>query len=135
MPSHVWTGRKPLHRTWDDDVHAGEEFDATDAELRAFGDNIDEVVPPDDADDAGDERDAEDEPDGSDEEADDSTSDDEGDADESTEAFDAEEWFDDDYRDRAAAVEAGDVDDHLETIYDIETSETVIEAVDARLEG
>lgn len=54
------------------------------------------------------------------------------------ESFDVDEWLDRDYQDRAEAVAAGDVDDHLEEIEDEETSETVIEAIQGRrdeLEG
>lgn len=46
--------------------------------------------------------------------------------------FDADGWLADDYTDRAAAVEAGDVDDDLSTIREIETSDTVIESVEQR---
>jgi len=45
-----------------------------------------------------------------------------------------DEWLDQDYRTRAERVRDGDVDEHLETIREIETSETVKDAVDDRQE-
>jgi hypothetical protein len=41
-------------------------------------------------------------------------------------------WLDLDYQQRADDVREGRVDEHLEAIGDVETSDTVIEAVDAR---
>jgi len=53
----------------------------------------------------------------------------------SGDGFDAEAWLDQDYRDRADRVEAGDVDEHLGKIRNVETSDTVIDAIDERQEG
>lgn len=47
--------------------------------------------------------------------------------------FDAEAWLDQHYTDRADAVRAGEVDADLDKIADIETSETVRDAVAERL--
>jgi len=57
-----------------------------------------------------------------------------------SETFDEDTWFDDhdDYQDRVAAVEAGDVDTHLDVIKEAESSQNVIDAVEDRrdeLEG
>jgi len=49
-------------------------------------------------------------------------------------SFDADEWLERDYQDRADLVSSGNVDDHLETILEIETSETVKDAVNERQE-
>lgn len=49
-------------------------------------------------------------------------------------AFAVDEWLDQDYRERADRVTAGEVDEHLDTIADAETSQTVIDAVDDRRE-
>ena len=52
--------------------------------------------------------------------------------------FDAEAWLDQDYQTRAERVGDGDVDHTLDTITDVETSQTVLDAVDDRrdeLEG
>jgi hypothetical protein len=46
--------------------------------------------------------------------------------------FDIEAWLDIDYGDRTAKVEAGEVDDHLDTIAEAETSETVLDAIGVR---
>lgn len=46
--------------------------------------------------------------------------------------FDVEEWLDQGYQKRADAVRAGDVDDHLNTIEDAETSDTVTDAIEER---
>ena len=48
------------------------------------------------------------------------------------EAFDEEEWLDEDYTDRAEQVRAGEVDAHLETIDEIETSGNVRDAIGER---
>jgi len=40
--THIWRGTGTLTRVGDDDVAPGETFDATDAELRSFGDQIEE---------------------------------------------------------------------------------------------
>jgi len=111
MP-YVWTGHKPLRRNWADNVHEGEEFEPTEDELQAFGDHIAFVEPEDEDDGAGDT----------------------GGQAEDTDEFDAEEWLDQDYEDRLATVEAGEVDVHLETIVDVETSTNVEEAAEERLE-
>jgi hypothetical protein len=52
-------------------------------------------------------------------------------------AFDEGDWFDthDDYQARLETVESGDVDAHLETIIEIETSDTVAKAAEERLES
>jgi len=50
-------------------------------------------------------------------------------------AFDADEWLEQDYQTRAERVEAGEVDDHFGKILQVETSETVKDAVDARREA
>ncbi len=42
MP-YRWTGVKSLTRVGDDDVEPGEEFEPSEAELRSFGGNIEEV--------------------------------------------------------------------------------------------
>ncbi|WP_323192412.1 hypothetical protein [Halostella sp. PRR32] len=55
---------------------------------------------------------------------------DETDAD--AEAFDADEWLDQDYGTRADRVEAGDVDEHLDEIAEVETSDTVSDAIGVR---
>jgi hypothetical protein len=47
-------------------------------------------------------------------------------------SFDAGEWLERDYQDRADIVEAGAVDAHLATVLEIETSETVKDAVAER---
>lgn len=52
----------------------------------------------------------------------------------SREPFDAEAWLDQHYTARVDAVEAGDVDDHLGKIRHVETSQTVLDAIDDRLE-
>jgi hypothetical protein len=46
--------------------------------------------------------------------------------------FDVEEWLEADYDDRAARVEAGEVDEHLEAIAEAETSDTVLDAIGVR---
>jgi hypothetical protein len=46
--------------------------------------------------------------------------------------FDAGAWLDQDYQDRAARVREGAVDDHLDTIADAETSDTVRDAIGER---
>jgi len=54
------------------------------------------------------------------------------------EPFDVEAWLDQNYQTRADRVRDGDVDHILDTIVDIETSQTVLDAVDDRrdeLEG
>lgn len=57
------------------------------------------------------------------------------DADETeADAFDADAWLEQDYRTRADRVGAGDFDEHLATIREVETSATVMDAVDERLE-
>lgn len=54
--------------------------------------------------------------------------------DEHSDGFDTEEWLAQDYRDRAVAVENGEVDHVLDEVAAIETSETVAEAVEHRRE-
>ena len=49
--------------------------------------------------------------------------------------FDLEAFLDDDYQDRADAVEAGEVDDHLDALAEEETSQTVLDAIEARREA
>lgn len=49
--THRWTGVKSLSRVWDDDIEPGEEFEPTDAELRAFSGNIEELEEEEDAED------------------------------------------------------------------------------------
>ena len=52
--------------------------------------------------------------------------------------FDVESWLEQDYQTRADRVRDGDVDHILDTIADVETSQTVLDAVDDRrdeLEG
>ena len=46
--------------------------------------------------------------------------------------FDEDAWLDVDYQQREAAVRDGEVDDHLERVEEIETSDNVQEAVDER---
>jgi len=41
--SHVWRGTQALRRVHGDNVAPGETFEATEAELRAFGDVIESV--------------------------------------------------------------------------------------------
>jgi hypothetical protein len=54
---------------------------------------------------------------------------------ESAEAdFDADAWLDQDYTTREEAVLEGEVDEHLGKILEVETSETVKDAVDPRRE-
>jgi hypothetical protein len=48
------------------------------------------------------------------------------------EPFDVEAWLDQEYRTRTERVVDGDVDHILDTIADIETSQTVLDAVDDR---
>jgi hypothetical protein len=50
-------------------------------------------------------------------------------------SFDADEWLEREYQDRADLVATGDVDDHLKTVLEIETSKTVRNAVEARQEA
>ena len=47
-------------------------------------------------------------------------------------AFDEDAWLDQDYTDRAEQVRTGEVDAHLETIDDIETSGNVRDAIGER---
>jgi predicted nucleic acid-binding Zn-ribbon protein len=49
-----------------------------------------------------------------------------------SDAFDIEGWLDNDYGDRAETVEAGEVDAHLDTIAEHETSDTVLDAIGVR---
>lgn len=58
---------------------------------------------------------------------------DESDADDSA-GFDSEAWLDQNYQVREQAVLDGEVEDHLDDIEVVETSETVIQAVDERRE-
>jgi len=51
------------------------------------------------------------------------------------EAFEIETWLDQDYQTRADRVEDGDVDEHLDTIAEAETSQTVQNAIDDRRDG
>ncbi|WP_277540222.1 hypothetical protein [Haloarcula laminariae] len=56
----------------------------------------------------------------------------------SGDGFDADAWLDQDYQQRADRVREGGVDEHLDTIDDIETSDTVRDAIGERraeLEG
>lgn len=46
--------------------------------------------------------------------------------------FNRDEWLEQDYQTRADRVEAGEVDDHLDTIADVETSDTVTDAIGIR---
>jgi len=46
--------------------------------------------------------------------------------------FELEAWLDQDYRDRADRVRAGDVDEHLELLKKEETSNNVTDAIDER---
>lgn len=48
--------------------------------------------------------------------------------------WDETEWLDGDYQDRADLVRTGAVDAHLDAIEDVETSDTVLGAVEARRE-
>lgn len=48
--------------------------------------------------------------------------------------FSANGWLENDYEDRADAVLEGGLDDHLDEIEDVETSDTVIDAVEERRE-
>lgn len=48
--------------------------------------------------------------------------------------FDEEEWLEADYRTRAERVKSGEFDAHLDVIDDIETSQTVTNAVAERRE-
>jgi len=50
-------------------------------------------------------------------------------------SFDADEWLERHYQERADLVEAGAVDAHLETLLEVETSETVRDAVKIRQEA
>jgi len=50
-------------------------------------------------------------------------------------SFDADEWLERDYQERADLVKAGAVDAHLETLLEVETSETVKDAVETRQEA
>lgn len=52
---------------------------------------------------------------------------------ESWDGWNEEDWLDLDYQQRATDVREGRVDDHLHDIKEVETSETVIDAVDERL--
>ncbi|MFW6435002.1 MAG: hypothetical protein ACOCY1_01335 [Halovenus sp.] len=65
-----------------------------------------------------------------DSDSDEETSTDSDDAD--AEEFDVDEWLDDDYEDRADAVRAGEVDEHLDEIDEAETSGTVRDAIGER---
>ncbi len=62
------------------------------------------------------------------------TADDGGAGDDQQYQFDPDTWFDDHdgYTAREERVLSGDVDDHLETIAEIERSDNVLEAIDAR---
>ena len=79
-----------------------------------------------DAEDAGDDDSGDEAADAGDEAAD--AGDDAGEG----EPFDVEAWLDQDYRTRTERVGDGDVDHILDTIVDIETSQTVQDAVDDR---
>ena len=46
--------------------------------------------------------------------------------------FDAEVWLEQNYQTRAERVDDGDVDAHLAAVADVETSQTVLDAVDDR---
>lgn len=46
--------------------------------------------------------------------------------------FDADDWLEHDYEARASMVESGAMDDHLDAVLQAETSQTVIDAVEAR---
>lgn len=48
------------------------------------------------------------------------------------EEFDADAWLDRDYQERADAVAAGDVDEHLDAVADAESSDTVLDAIGER---
>ena len=50
----------------------------------------------------------------------------------SWENWNEEDWLDLGYQQRAEDVQAGLVDDHLDTIADVETSDTVVDAVENR---
>jgi len=111
MPPYIWDGPRPLTRKQAGEVvKPGEVFQPTDAELRNFGDRIDER----DAAPAADETETE------------------GAGDDV--AFDEDAWFDDHdgYEDRVNTVESGDVDAVLNEIEAVERSETVTEAVAQR---
>ncbi|WP_135852615.1 hypothetical protein [Halorussus salinus] len=48
------------------------------------------------------------------------------------EGFSESDWLANDYQDRAEAVTAGNLDDSLDAVEAVETSDTVLEAVDDR---
>lgn len=54
------------------------------------------------------------------------------DGDSADDGVDVEAWLEQDYQDRADRVRAGDVDAHLETIAEAETSDTVRDAIGER---
>lgn len=49
-------------------------------------------------------------------------------------SFNAEEWLEPDYEERLERVESGEHDDYLEEIVEAETSQTVADAAEERLE-
>ncbi|AAM88686.1 hypothetical protein PhiCh1p13 [Natrialba phage PhiCh1] len=81
--------------------------------------------------DSDEEAEAEDDPDDADDSED---SGDEDGGDEGSYEFDEDSWFEDhdDYESRIERVESGDVDDHLDTIADIESSEQVKDSIGVR---
>lgn len=52
--------------------------------------------------------------------------------DEEGDAFDEDAWLEPDFSERADRVAAGDVDEHLDVIADVERSDTVLDAVGER---
>jgi hypothetical protein len=56
----------------------------------------------------------------------------EAEAEAESETFDSEAWLDENYQTRAQRVGDGDIDEHLDTIAEVETSETVQDAVEDR---
>lgn len=128
MTTHRWVSSTPLLRTGAD-IQPGEAFEPSAAELAHFGDQIEAL-------DDSSEEDVELE-DGTEDEVTVSAEDpdpDEGESEGETVAFDEDAWFDDhdDYQDRVATVESGDVDAILDEIEDCERSDTVIDAVTDR---
>ncbi|OVE83200.1 hypothetical protein [Natronolimnobius baerhuensis] len=112
MTTHRWTSSTRLKRHDTGEViPPGETFEPTESELRAYGNQIEQIE-----EDAGDVADTE--PNDGSEDV----------------TFDEDAWFadHDGYQDRIETVESGVVDDVLEEIKDVERSEKVIEAAKAR---
>lgn len=104
--TYIWNHDAPLIRSKSGKIYQkGEEFTPTDSEMSAFRGMIEQV---------------EDETDAETHREDD---------DESSLEFDPDTWLDFHYKERIDHIQDGKVDDHLEKIKEIETSQQVKEAI------